>query len=556
LQGGTQQFATDVDVTWTVHEGAAGGSITSAGLYTAPASAGWFHVVATRQSTGAIKMATVIIPPVTISLRRENVAATTGETVPLAQFVDVSGTVNTGLAWAVLEAAAGGGITSAGVYSAPSSFGIFHVVTTSLADDAITATFTMNVGALTVSINPPLDTLGPASVRRFEGSASAFDAGVNWGVLEGPAGGLMHGNDYTAPNTTGTFHVIATSARDSRVSATSIITVVPAGFLAAANMFESRIGPTATLLSSGKVLIAGGECTIGYDWDYEICTTASAEVFDPAAGAFSRTGGMTAARSYHTATLLPNGKVLIAGGGIASAELFDPATGIFAMTGSMSAVRSGHAATLLSDGRVLITGGFSVDSSLSTAEVYDPQTGTFSPAAGTHMTQPRTRHTATRLTNGYVLIAGGEGSDDSYTTAELFDPVTGTFTATGSLSHSRYASAASLLGNGTVLITGGSTAEIYDPAVGGFSNTGNMVTARGSHTSHKLSNGTVLIIGGDSSADPGAPWTAEIYEPATGQFVQTGSMTEGRVRFAAVTLNDGRVLVAGGTSSTLTEVYR
>jgi hypothetical protein len=295
LQGGTQQFATDVDVTWTVHEGAAGGSITSAGLYTAPASAGWFHVVATRQSTGAIKMATVIIPPVTISLRRENVAATTGETVPLAQFVDVSGTVNTGLAWAVLEAAAGGGITSAGVYSAPSSFGIFHVVTTSLADDAITATFTMNVGALTVSINPPLDTLGPASVRRFEGSASAFDAGVTWGVLEGPAGGLMHGNEYTAPNTTGTFHIIATSARDSRVSATSIVTVVPAGFLAAANMLESRIGPTATLLSSGKVLIAGGECTIGWD-DYEICPTGSAEVFDPVAGAFSRTGGMTAAR--------------------------------------------------------------------------------------------------------------------------------------------------------------------------------------------------------------------------------------------------------------------
>jgi hypothetical protein len=254
---------------------------------------------------------------------------------------------------------------------------------------------------------------------------------------------------------TGTFHVIATSARDSRVSATSIVTVVPAGFLAAANMLESRIGPTATLLSSGKVLIAGGECTIGWD-DYEICPTGSAEVFDPVAGAFSRTGGMTAARSYHTATLLPNGKVLITGGGIASAELFDPATGIFAMTGSMSAVRSGHAATLLSNGRVLITGGFSVDSSLSTAEVYDPQTGTFSPAAGTHMTRPRTRHTATRLTNGYVLIAGGEGSDDSYTTAELFDPVTGTFTATGSMSYSRYASAATLLGNGTVLITGGS----------------------------------------------------------------------------------------------------
>jgi hypothetical protein len=554
-QGGTHQFETDVDVTWTVLEGAAGGSITGAGLYTAPATSGTFIVVAKRRSTGATRTATVIVPPVVISLRRETVTATTGETIPLAQFVDVSGTVNSGLAWAILEAEAGGGITSAGDYSAPGSFGSFHVVATSLANHAVTATFTMNVGKLTVNIRPPFDTLGPAGVRRFQGSASAFDAAVTWDVLEGPTGGLMQGDEYTAPKTPGTFHVIATSARDSSVSATAIVTVVAAGFVPAANMFESRIGPTATLLASGKVLIAGGEC-IGY-WDYQECPTASAEIYDPVSGAFSRTGGMAAARSTHTATLLPNGKVLITGGGIASAELFDPATGTFAMTGNMSAVRSAHAATLLSNGRVLITGGYSVDSSLSTAEVYDPQTGTFSPAAGTGMTRARTRHTATRLTNGNVLIAGGDGSDDSSTTAELYDPVRGTFTATGSMGDSRYASAATLLDNGKVLITGGrATAEIYDPAVGGFSNTGNMMTARGSPTSHKLPNGTVLIIGGDCSWSPGYACTAEIFEPTTGIFVQTGSMTGARVQYAAVTLDDGRVLVAGGTDTTLTEVYQ
>ena len=184
-------------------------------------------------------------------------------------------------------------------------------------------------------------------------------------------------------------------------------------FVPTGGMSSARSNHTATLLSNGKVLIAGG---------YNCCTAttlASAELYDPAAGTFTPTGSMNIGRNNHTATLLNNGKVLVAGGsdnnGLiqAGAELYDPATGTFTATGSMSTVRSNHTATLLNNGKVLIAGGenccnFGV---LTSEELYDSSTGTFS---STGSLQPFTNssrilHTATLLNNGKVLVAGGAG---------------------------------------------------------------------------------------------------------------------------------------------------
>jgi hypothetical protein len=146
-------------------------------------------------------------------------------------------------------------------------------------------------------------------------------------------------------------------------------------------MMLRRLSHTATLLADGRVLITGGVGNDGSD------LTAS-EVFDPKTGTFASTGSMRDARLYHTATLLSDGRVLVAGGGgdytnllfIASAEIYDPKAGTFSVTGSMADARTYHTASLLADGRVLVAGGFGAKGPLPAAELFNPKTGTFGPA--------------------------------------------------------------------------------------------------------------------------------------------------------------------------------
>lgn len=562
-QGATQLFSvtSGVGVNWSVQEGAAGGSITGLGVYTAPNAAGTFHVIATSKTDSTnVATATVTVTPVSILTNSNSVSMAVNETAAMTNFVFVTGTTNTNIVWSIVEGAAGGSITSAGIYTAPATLGTYHVLATSQADSKATVTLPINVSPVSVTVFPKSDVLGPSGVRPFGVTVSAIDQRVTWSVLEAASGGTITGlGVYTAPSTPGLFHVTATSQRDTTASATAPITVVASGFQSTGNMVAQRSAPTATLLPSGKVLVAGGDGCLLFSYYYGSCPLQSAELYDPSTGAFSSTGSMSTARVSHTATMLPNNKVLVTGGGNASSELYDPATGVFSSTGSMSVGRTYHTATVLQNGKVLVTGG---DAPLGGAELYDPQTGTFS-ATG-KMTVARASHTATLLPSGKVLIAGGNGfNSGSQATAEVYDPATGTFTATGNMTTGRSFHTATLLGNGKVLIAGGvdlsgtglSTAELYDPAAGTFTATGTMIAARDSHISAVLPNGQVLVSGGNVLGTQ-AQFIAEIFDPATGGFTQTGSMKTGRILPAAATLNDGRILVVGGSDLSSAEIYK
>lgn len=335
-------------------------------------------------------------------------------------------------------------------------------------------------------------------------------------------------------------------------------TAAPAQFVAVPSMAVARGYATATTLTNGQVLIAGGT------------SDRQAELFDPVTRTFTPTAGlMTTGRGgAQTATLLPDGKVLIAGGGnasvaIASAELYDPNTGTFSTTGSMTVPRSLHTATLLPNGKVLIVGGWQVNfptSALASAELYDPSTGTFT-ATGS-MAARRVDQTATLLPNGKVLLAGGYSNTQvALASTELYDPSTGMFSPTGSMSSGRGSHSETLLGDGTVLVAGGfdhfpgsglASAEIYHPATGAFTSTGNMTALRGDHTATPLNDGNVLVAGGLTYFPCPGPLgetlaSAEMYKPNSGSFIATASMGAARGRHAAAALlQNGDAFIAGG----------
>ena len=280
-----------------------------------------------------------------------------------------------------------------------------------------------------------------------------------------------------------------------------------------------------------------------------------------AAGSLSPATAMLEPRSGHTATLLPDGKVLIAGGMrrnqdfYKSAELYDPSTGKFQRTGEMSQRRVGHIAVLLGSGKVLIAGGWVGMGGTDSAELYDPAAGKFTVIS--KMTTPRGRPSATLLTDGDVLIAGGERRDnESLASAEIFQVKTLSFQSTGSMHHARISHTATLVQDGRVLIAGGyaesveSRAELYDPKTGTFAETGSMKTARCKHTAGLLGDGRVLIAGGsDERGWNGNLNSAETYDPRTGSFAAASDLNDSRFKLPdeSVRLASGKLLIAGGS---------
>jgi N-acetylneuraminic acid mutarotase len=319
------------------------------------------------------------------------------------------------------------------------------------------------------------------------------------------------------------------------------------------SLLTGRYDHTATLLPNGKVLVFGG-------YNNPLGNLATAELYDPAAGNWSYTGSLGDGRWGHTATLLPNGKVLVAGGSGANAAtaLYDPAKGTWSKTAFMDNARYGHSATLLRDGKVLVAGGFDATSGLrNSAELYDPATATWSKTGA--MNIPHYMHSATLLANGQVLIAGGEtlGNFNVSAVAELYDPATGTWHLTSPMHATRFEHPATLLPGGSVLVNGGvstnantylSAAELYDPGTGAWQFTGSMATEHGvSPTATLLPSGKVLVVAG--GANSGFTTSAEIYNPVSGTWAPTLSLHKERGGHTATLLPNGTVLIAGGVDN-------
>ena len=359
---------------------------------------------------------------------------------------------------------------------------------------------------------------------------------------------------------------------------------------------QARYLQTATLLRNGNVLVTGGRS----DPTKVSGSLSSAELYEPGRGTWRETSSMVSRRSAHSATLLADGKVLVAGGyddfsALQSAELYDPETGSWTATGKMIEARGYHTATLLPDGRVLVAGGRTNNGSTghapTSAELYDPITRNWTPAAS--MLRGLTFHTATLLSNGQVLVAGSGSNGvriDTTLTAELYDPLSDLWKATGSMIGPRAYHSATLLPNGQVLAAGGydsvegvtgagsgpasgpalASAELYDPSTGTWSAAGSMTRPRALFTATLLGTGNVIAIGGDdgngdaygtstySRASGSA--TAELYDAAAGSWASVSKPAESRALQIAVLLPDAQVLVAGGLSAgqalSAAELYR
>lgn len=392
-------------------------------------------------------------------------------------------------------------------------------------------------------------TATPALVQKggsttFSATYSVGNGVITPGNLSIPSGGTVQ---LTNINATQTYTLTVTNSVGVSSTATTTVTLVQGNFAMTGSMANARGAHTATLLKNGKVLIAG-------DWT----GSTSCEIYDSAVGIFTGTGTMNTSRRDHSATLLPNGQVLLVGGSSAtgngaSAEVYDPGTGTFGMLIPMASGFSQHKALLLTNGQVLIV------SSLG-AQLFDPATRTFSPTGP--MALVRQAHFGlTMLPNGKVLVSGGYvSSATSVSSSELYDPITGTFTATGSMGAPRWGHAATLLPSGKVLIAGGlnslngvgyalATAELYDPATESFSPTGTMSTQRmDSPTAELLPNGKVLIAGGGfgNSLAVETWFSCDVYDPSNGTFSVTSSLPTSMEGHTSILLPTGKALLAGG----------
>ncbi len=342
----------------------------------------------------------------------------------------------------------------------------------------------------------------------------------------------------------------------------------PASIAVVRSMARARAFATATTLANGRVLVTGG---IDANYNY----LASAELFDPVTRTFSSVGAMTAPRAAHTATLLATGQVLIAGGvtcagsqcaSLPSAEIYDPILQQFLPVGPMKAARANHTATLLIDGSVLVAGGVSGPIGLAGAEIYDPVSGRFSDTGS--MAAPRFLHSATLLNDGQVLVAGGRSCDGecdenpASNSAEVYDPTRLRFFPAGKLHEGRILHGATLLRDGRVLLTGGRScvgdcegdttlddSEIYDPDTGRFEIAARMSAARASHQAIPLPDGRVFVYGGARCGRRGGCDylnTGELFDPGLGGFAPVGNGTVAGTNLAAALMANEQVLVAGG----------
>lgn len=350
------------------------------------------------------------------------------------------------------------------------------------------------------------------------------------------------------------------------------------------SMALARREHTATLLSNGKVLVTGGEHYTTVDR-----SLSDAELYDPSSDTWTSAGTMNAARANHTASILPNGKVLVTGGRadhdrlgfhLCSTELYDPALNTWSLAGNLATSRCFHTATFLQNGKLLVVGGYS-NQFISSPEIYDVSSAAWTPVCGQ---DPRHRHIAILLQGGDILVAGGNDGSLVMDSARLFSPSTGSWTQTESMRIARDKPTATLLPSGQVLLAGGGgandsqvsaqtsrrlpcgdarlgavvtvedsleTAEMYDPARRTWQDASRMACPRQQHTATLLLDGKVLVAGGlcVRSSTTQTHASSEWFDPAKHAWSPVGNMTQARSGHTATLLQNGKVLVAGGMQS-------
>jgi len=300
-----------------------------------------------------------------------------------------------------------------------------------------------------------------------------------------------------------------------------------------------------------------------------VLATAMSTFAVAGSGTWRLTGSLHTARDGHTATLLPNGNVLVAGGennnqALPSSEVYSPSTGSWTASGHLNIARSNASAVLLPNGQVLVAGGCisnCLGATTASAELYSSASGSWA-STGT-MKQARAYFGMVLLPNGQVLVAGGctglnsNGCSGVTAAAEIYNPSTGKFSSTGAMKVARGSFTLTLLANGQILAAGGingannplGSAELYNPRNGKWTLTGNLNVARDEHTANLLSNGKVLVAGGE---DPSGVTTVktELYNPSTGKWRFTGNLNVSRLEHTATMLMNGNVLIAGGNNVT------
>jgi len=389
------------DVTWSLQEGVAAGTITTDGVYTAPPTPGTFHLIATSShNTGLSATAPLTIVSVGFVAVSDMPVPRSGHTATLladGRALVAGGTTDTTHSADLFDPNASSFV--------PTTGGMVYTRT------GHCAALLPNAGVLIVG--------GGDSNGTLFKTAEVFDSATGNFTATGDLNQVREGATAT-PLTNG--KVLIAGGQDSGgtpLSSAELYDPSTGTFTLTGNMHTARVQHTATLLSDGRVLLVGS-----------ISPTGSAEIFDPASGYFSTTGSLAQARAHHTATLLPNGKVLVTGGtqiaapggggappapvSLDTVEIYDPGTGTFQTAGKLVAARDSHSATLLPNGMVLLAGGYTHDFdgdaqpewyTMFTAELFDPATSVSTVSAS--LESDRAEHVATMLKNGQVLATGG-----------------------------------------------------------------------------------------------------------------------------------------------------